>query len=155
MAILFAATVTSWSTKHPGKRMGVASQNIYMLNSNRIIELKDVGTDDSGFYFANDPDDARDSPDYITTELTPADIETFHNTDPTSKFATLDIYPGTDLTETPVSTLIEWANIAYIYQTPRDVIDAVSHMVYYRKPWDRVECIIDHILIGIAGMISA
>lgn len=155
MAILFAATVTSWSTKHPGKRMDVAFENTYMLNSNRIIELRDVGADDSGFYFANDPEDARDSPDYITTELPALAIEIYHNTNPTSKFATLDIYPGTDLTETPVSTLIEWADIAYIYQTPRDVVDAVSHMVYYRKPWDRVECIIDHILDGIAGMIAA
>ena len=155
MAILFQTVVNVWNTKHPGKRMGVASGNIFMLNTNRIIELRAKSDTTSGFYYANDPDDRRDSPDYIEVTCTTDEIEVYHNTDPTHKLVDLDIYPGTDLTETPVTTTLEWKDIAYIYQTPRDVVDVVSHMVYYRKAWERVECIIDHIPDGIDGMIAA
>lgn len=143
MASLMPAIVRVWNTKHPGKRMGVAIINYYFLNTNRIIELRDLGSNYSGFYFANDPDDARDSPDYLEVAVTTTNIELYHNATPASKFGTIPIFPSWDITETPVNTEIPWENIAYAWQTPRDFADNVMHMVYYRKPWQRVECLVD------------
>ena len=140
---LFSTRVTEWTTKKPGNRLRVAINDTFMLNTNRIIEM--VATSDltSAFWYANDPDDARDSPDHIACNCDVYAIRQYHDRVETDKFGTFSIFPGWDRTETPVDTEIEWTNICYVYQTPTDYSESTSHMVYYRKAWERVECLID------------
>lgn len=141
---LFSTTVKVWNTKKPGDRMRQAYGDVYLLNTNRIIELTEVGADDTQFWYADDPDDARDSPGFVECTSSKAYIEAIHNDEPDSKVAFLDIFPAFDRTETAVETGIEWDDIAYIWQSFRDVAYGTSHMVYYTKAWERILCIIDH-----------
>ena len=149
MALLFPTTILEWNTKHPGKRMNVARDDLYLLNTNRICEMRVSGTNDSRFLYSNDPDDRRDSPDRIKSDSSVAVITSFHDAEPFSKFGTFPIFPDMDVTETPVDTTIEFKDIAYLWQTPRDYDDEVTHMVYYPKAWERVKCIVDASLADI------
>jgi hypothetical protein len=139
---MFPTTVLIWNTKKPGKRIGVALNDMYLLNPNRIIELRVKGTG-SKFFYANDPDDPRDSPDYIECTSTVDEIRTAYDTVPLSKFVDVPIFPTTnlsdnDITGTPVSTHIAWENIAYAWATPSDAEAHICHGVYYRNDWQRV-----------------
>jgi len=145
---LFPAYISTWNTKKPGKRIGIAYGDYYLLNTNRVIELRADG-DASKFYFANDPDDARDSPDYIECDISVAIITQYADTALLSKFATLDIYPELNTDGTPVETQIEWANIAYVFATAREYEDGICHMVYYRKAWERVEVLVDTNILAV------
>ena len=146
---LFATTVTVWNTKKPGNRLRLAYCDEFILNTNRITEMQLVGTDDSQFLYSDDPDDRRDSPGFIECVTSPTAITAYHDGVAESKFADLDIYPDMDITATPVTHTIEWDDIAYIYQTYHDIGRTVSHMVYYAKAWERIECIIDHTPVGV------
>jgi len=143
MASVFVTQITTWNTKKSGKRLDVSYQDYYLLNSNRIIELRAIDDDSSKFYYANDPDDARDSPDYIECNSNTTTIEAYRNLVLPSKFITLPIFPGFDITETPIDTEIEIVDIAYAWASYKDLLDAVCHLVYYRKAWERVECLVD------------
>ena len=147
MALLLSTNVYTWSTKHPGKRIGVARNNTYLLNPNRVIDLISCSyggdTTASKFLYANDPDDRRDSPDAIIASEPVADVIANYDYDPVSKFGTLPLFPDMDTTQATVDTTIEWEKIAYVWQTPRDYDDDVSHMIYYPETWKRVKCLVD------------
>lgn len=143
MASLFLARINVWNTKKPGKRLGISYLDYYLLNSNRIIELRAIDESSSKFYYANDPNDRRDSPDYIECQVSTAVIEAFRNFNLPSKFGTIPIFPGWDITETAVNTELEWGDIAYVWATRNQLLNTVCQMVYYRKAWERVECLVD------------
>lgn len=153
MACLIPTYVYVWNTKHPGKRIGVAYLNTYLLNPNRVVDMTVCSyggdTTASKFLFANDPDDRRDSPDTIIASETNADFIAYMDYDSASKFGTLPIFPDMDITQVAVDTTIEWENVAYMWQTNRDYADDVTRMVYYPEAWKRVECIIDKPLADI------
>lgn len=155
--MLYVAEVYDWDTKHPGDRMREAFANAYLLNTNRMVNMidKTVGGDDATqMLFSNNPNDPRDSPDRLTVYGSVADIRTYHDTDYFSKFAVLNIYPTLDVTNlgTPVETLIEWENIAYVYMTNRDYLNDICHVVYYDESWKRKVVIVDHTLIGVLAI---
>ena len=147
MAMLFPAYVYDWDTKHPGKRMGVAYNDYYVFNPNRFVDIRDrayaADASASISLYANDPDDRRDCPDTLGISSAPSVIQTWCDLDPPSKFGTLPIFPDMDVTQAAVDTTIEWDNIAYLWQTPRDYADDICRMVYYPEACTRVECIID------------
>ena len=153
MASLFPVYVYEWDTKHPGKRMGVAYGDYYVVNSNRFVDIRDRAYADDATasisLFANDPDDRRNSPDTLGCSAAPSVIQGWHDIAPVSKFGTLPIFPDKDLSQAAVDTTIEWANVAYLWQTPRDYDDDVCRMVYYPEAWKRVECIIDKSLVEV------
>lgn len=148
MATLVPTQVLVWNTKKPGKRLGVAYSggvtDTYLLNSNRIIEMRPLTADTVRFFFANDPDDPRDAPDYIECTNSLATWETAHTAIvPTSKFADLPIFPGGDITVAHEHVHVEWENIAYAYATKHDHRNSRCHVVYYTKDWKRVEALLD------------
>jgi len=153
--MLFVTSVDIWTSKKPAKLLKDAWGTYFLLNTNRIIEMRVKGTDDTKFWYAQDPDDARDSPDYLECGASRAVITAWHDATADSKFVSLDIFPNMDITQTAVATTIEWADIAYIYQTYRDVLDNVAHMTYYANAFQRVECIIEHNLLGILALQNA
>ena len=143
MAFLYPSEIDYWDTKHPGRR-DQTYDGYYLLNTNRRVEMVEVG-DDVKFRFSNDPEDRRDSPDNIKIlDTNVATLRAWHDIGHISNFVTLPIYPGTDLSEHTVDTTLEWEDIAYVWQTDRDYDDGVCHMVYYPKAWERREVIVDH-----------
>lgn len=153
--MLFPSLLSTWNSKKPGDRIKDANAGLYMLNPNRIIELRvhNHGNDHSKFFYADDPDDPRDSPGYIECNTTVAAIEAYYNTaTPTSKFVTLAMFPKMDRTKTAVNTAIEWEDIAYIWQKLSDVRYNICHCVYYQNDFKRMECRLNHSLLDILVM---
>jgi hypothetical protein len=143
-----------WNTKKPGNRLRMGRYDMFLLNTNRMSDIHDMGNGDADFLYSEDPDDRRDSPGYIEADIflsTDAleDLRYFHDLVPTSKFHTFGVYPDMDITQTPVPTDIEWEDIAYVYYSRLDIENDTSHMVYYRNTWERVECIVDENIIAI------
>lgn len=146
--------VYDWDTKHPGDRMRESFADVYLLNTNRMVNIIDrtiEGNSGSQLLFSNNPNDPRDSPDRLFVNLTADELRTFRDLDEFSKFAALDIYPSLDVTNlgTAVETLIEWENIAYVYMTDRDYLNDICHVVYYDESWKRKVVIVNHTLTGV------
>lgn len=147
----------NWKSKRPEKYMidggHFAYADYFLLNTNRMSELKVINTDNTQFYFTQAINDRRCSPDVIETTCTLAEITVYHDLTPDSKFGTFPIYPTLDITrvavDTPVDTLIDWEDVAFVYQTPRDYTLGVSHMVYYKESWKRTVVIINLSLLGV------
>lgn len=145
MASLGYTMVLDWKTKHPGNRKQEALWDVFLLNTNRIIEMRaDRSFWLASFWFSNNPNDSRDSPDWLHVFWSPDVWEAWHNLDPASKFGTFPIFPDFDRTQTPIDTDIQWENVAYIYCTYQEFYHYdTCHMVYYTDSWKRVECIVD------------
>ena len=152
--MLALVQVYDWDTKHPGNRMNESYGDGFLLNTNRMVNIIDRtldGNAGSQLLFSNNPNDPRDSPDRLFVSLDASELRAYHDTDYFSKFAVLDIFPSLDVTNlgTPVETLIEWENIAYVYMTNRDYHNDICHVVYYDESWKRKVVIVNHTLTGV------
>lgn len=152
--MLALVEVYDWDTKHPGNRMNESYANAFLLNTNRMINIIDRtidGNSGSQLLFSNNPNDPRDSPDRLFVNLSASELRNYRDVDEFSKFAVLDVYPSLDVTNlgTPVETLIEWDNIAYVYMTYNDYTHDRCHVVYYDESWKRKVVIVNHTLSGV------
>ena len=140
--------VNTWHSVRPEKyKRGTGHTNYvsygdyYLLNTNRMVDIRETTGGGTVFEYNQAPDDHRCSPDTIETNSTLLQLNQDADLVPQDKFATLDIFPTLDITrvtvDTPVETQIEWDSIALAYQTPRDVDYGVIHLVYYDKSWKR------------------
>jgi hypothetical protein len=152
--MLALVQVYDWDTKHPGNRMNESYANAFLLNTNRMINIIDRtidGNSGSQLLFSNNPNDPRDSPDRLFVNLSASELRNYRDVDEFSKFAVLDVFPSLDVTNlgTPVETLIEWDNIAYVYMTYNDYTHDRCHVVYYDESWKRKVVIVNHTLLGV------
>jgi len=165
--MILLTQVNSWATKRPEKYVSVtgdhqeyalASSDYFFLNTNRISEIITKKDDTTRFYFTQDLNDRRSSPDIIETTSSLATIGLYHDAVYPSKFVTLPIFPTNDITrvliDTPVNTVVEYDDIAIVYCTPRDLILNVSHCVYYREGFERVTCILNYSFVEIQSAIA-
>lgn len=149
---LFLTAITDWTTKRPEKYKKVLFGNYVLLNTNRLCDIRETTAGGTEFLYHQAPDDHRCSPDHITCGTTLAVLRTWHDTVEASKFGTFSVFPGFDITATPVDTTIEWENVCMIYQTDRDIADGVCHLIYYLDSWKRKAVLIDedsllHVLV--------
>ena len=154
--MLFLTTVISWDSKKAGRRVDTDRVyiNAYVLNTNRISDLKvwidDDGEEYSKFLYSDDPDDARDSPANVICASTVAEIEAYHNLVYTSKFGTLPVFPDMDTTQATVDTTVEWDDIAYGYGSAGEIGVNHAKVVYYENAWKRKEVLVDQALLLLA-----
>jgi uncharacterized protein (TIGR02145 family) len=155
--MILLTQVNHWESKRPEKYVSLqgdhqiytlADGDYYFLNTNRISEIITKHDGTTRFYFTQNPNDHRCSPDIIECNTSLADIETYHNIIAPSKFVTLPIFPTNDiervLIDTPVNTMVELDDICMVYATRRDNELNVTHCVYYRESFKRVTCIINY-----------
>jgi len=146
--------VNTWHSVRPEKyKRGnghdhyVSDGDYYLLNTNRMVDIKESPTGGTIFKYNQAPDDHRCSPDTIETNSSVASLEEDANLTYQDKIVELDMYPTLDMlridTDTPVTTGIEWDDIALVWQTPRDVEYGVVHLVYYDKSWKRITVIVE------------
>lgn len=140
---LFLTSITDWTTKRPEKYKKVLYLNYILLNTNRLCDIRETTDGDTEFLYHQAPDDHRCSPDHITCGTSLVLLKEWHDYTSASKFNTFSVFPGYDITATPVDTVIEWDDIAMIYQTDRDIADGVCHMVYYENSFKRKAVMID------------
>jgi uncharacterized protein (TIGR02145 family) len=155
--MILLTQVNSWKTKRPEKYVSLAGDHqvytladgdYFFLNTNRISEMVAKNDGSTKFLFSQAPDDHRCSPDIIECNTSIADIEAAANVVYPSKFVILPIFPTNDITrvhvDTPVNTVVELEDIAYVYATRRDLVLDVTHCVYYDKSFRRIECILNY-----------
>jgi hypothetical protein len=111
---------------------------LFILNPNRISDLKVHGTG-SSFLFSDNHRDRRENNSFLISNSTVAEIEAAHNTAYHSKFVTLPFFPKNNPHRTPVNTTLDVEDIAYFddYNDP-DHPDC-CWLVYNRKAFRRVE----------------
>lgn len=145
MYILINATV--WqdrrdsSSKIPTSDRNQVGYRTFLINPNRISDLKDLSTlavAKSSFLFSENHRDRRENNSYVECLSSPAQIEAAHNTDFASNFITLPFYPKNDPNRTPVDTMLDVDDIAYFDAYNPDP-DNYCWVIYNRKAFRRVE----------------
>jgi hypothetical protein len=142
------ANVTKWvdqrdSTKRTHKRdIWALGYRQFLLNPNRIVDLKDRSTlvlPRSSFLFSDNHRDRREGTSYLEVNLSPAQIETAHNTAFHSKFITLPFYPKNNPHKVTVDVTLDVEDIAYFddYNDPDH--PNCCWVVYCRKSFKRIE----------------
>ena len=144
---LALAYIDQWKTIKPGNRKQPALWDIYLLNTNRMVDITDRGLGYAKFLFHEDPNDRRDSHGEIEAWVDMMDsvgaLRFYHDLVYGSLFHTFGIYPNMDRTATPVNTDIAWENISHVWATRRDNERGICHMVYYNNDFQRVTCLCD------------
>jgi len=121
----------------------------YLLNPNRISDLKDLSTlavAKSSFLFSDNHRDRRENNSYLEAFISPAAIRTAHDTAFHSQFVTLPICPKNDPRKTPVDTIIDVGDLAFAweYHAPPELDDEIDQydfiwVCYNKKAFKRVE----------------
>lgn len=141
--MLLLTQVTKWVTNRDGnsrvhpRDVWELGYREYLINPNRIVDLKVYGTG-SQFLFSDNHRDRRESNSYLRTNSTVAEIITAHDTAYASKFITLPFCPKNDPDRTPVNTTIDVDDIAY-FDRYNDDPDNFVWLVYNRKAFKRIE----------------
>jgi hypothetical protein len=153
MAIVLVQ-VNTWHTKRPEKyKRGnnhdhyISYGDYYLLNTNRMVDIKVSPTGGTVFKYNQAPDDSRASYDTIETNSSVADLRSMHDGTPTSKFAVLSVYNSTDfkkiVNDTPVTTEIAWDSICLVMQTVQDGALNICRLVYFDESFKRKMIFID------------
>ena len=133
-SMLFAATITKWSTvkaDHDRRVRDTTSGTAYLLNTNRVTGIRAMtDTAYSNLYYIENPFDNREHKEYMELHMTVAAISTQINTTPTYLTMTLPIYPKMDSTKSTVNTIIPINNFAWAVAVA-DSGSATDSIVYY------------------------
>jgi hypothetical protein len=109
----------------------------YLINPNRIVDLKVYGNG-SQFLFSDNHRDRRESNSFLRTNSTVAEIITAHDTEFASNFITLPFCPKNDPERTPVDTTLDVGDIAY-FDRYNDDPDNFCWVIYNAKAFKRIE----------------
>jgi hypothetical protein len=148
---LFLTQVTLWrDNRDSSNRVAAHDENqvgykLYLMNPNRISDMVDLSTlaiAKSRFLFSDNHRDRRENNSLVECLLSPAQIQTAHDTDFASKFVTLPFFPKNDPTKTPVDTTIDVEDIAYFEEYNPDP-DNYCYLIYNRKAFRRVEQLVN------------
>ena len=149
------SNVTKWVDQRDSKKrvhardLSVTGYRTFLLNPNRIVDMKDRSTlvlALSSFLFSDNHRDRREGTSYLEVNLSPAQIETAHNTAFHSKFITLPFCPKNDPHKTTVDVTLDVEDIAYF-----DAYNDPDHpnfcwVVYNRKAFKRIEQLVAYSL---------
>lgn len=142
------ANVTKWvdlrdSTKRAHKRdIAMTGYRTFLLNPNRFVDIKDRSTlvlALSSFKFSDNHRDRRENLSYVECNLSPAQLESAHNTAFHSKFITLPFCPKNDPTKTTVDVTLDVEDIAYFDAYNDPDYPNFCWVVYNRKAFKRIE----------------
>ena len=147
--------VTKWVDQRDSKKrahardIAMVGYRTFLINPNRIVDLKDRSTlalARSSFLFSDNHRDRREGNSYVEMNLSPAQIETAHNTAFFSKFITLPFCPKNDPHKTTVDVTLDVEDIAYF-----DAYNDPDHpnfcwVVYNRKAFKRIEQLVAYSL---------
>jgi len=152
----FITSVTKWvDNRDSSVRVDAHDDNQvgyhrYLLNPNRIVDMKDLSTlviPKASFLFSDNHRDRREGNSYIECLNSPAQITTAHDTDFASLFITLPFCPKNNPLKTTVDTTLDVGDIAYAYayRAPAELEakgvdeDEFCWIVYNAKAFKRIE----------------
>lgn len=137
--------ITSWqdsrdsSKRSHARDIAMTGYREFLINPNRIVNLKVRDTTKSSFLFSDNHRDRREGTSFVKSNSTVAAIETAHNTAFHSKFITLPFCPKNDPTKTTVDTTLDVDDIAYFDAYNDPDYPNFCWVVYNRKAFKRIE----------------
>lgn len=136
--MLFKETVVS------AKGLNFPTASVLVLNTNRVGLFKVRATSYSDYYYTVNPVSRRDKPGFIQATSTVAALISALDTALDSNAMELVVYPNNDVTATPVSKYIDYADFAYAYAKEDDATK--SWVVYSTKAFKEVKVLVNNSL---------
>jgi hypothetical protein len=132
--------------------------NLYILNTNRMFELREgIGGDPQMLFFDN-PADSRCGGAKMRTDVAQATVTNIINEAddaPATASVTVDVYPDNDLTATTVSRVFPKAAVAYCYPYGNVQSHAKSWMVIAEDGWNMRRVLVNHSWIPLNVLLNA
>lgn len=110
---MLAKIAISTFKKVTGMQWDITLDDEYIINPNRIKELKTVNTTGSQFKYMFDPEDDRGDYAYVISTSTVASLVSAADDEPNSSFIALNVFEDDDTTDSVVSTYFRVDDIAF------------------------------------------
>jgi hypothetical protein len=137
-------TVTKWVTQRDGKARistpEVATGRIFVLNTNRMVDIRVNGAG-SKFYFFDNHLDRREGKSYIECNSSVMSIIIAKNTEIEAGFQILPVYKYNNISKSTTDVYFMLKDIAYIDAYKPSPTHA-SWVVYLQNGFKRVECLV-------------
>lgn len=146
------SNLTKWVDQRDSKKrvhardLSVTGYRTFLINPNRIVDLKVRATTKSSFLFSDNHKDRREGTSYVESNSTVAEIEAAHNTDFHSKFITLPFCPKNNPEKTTVDTTLDVEDIAYFDDYNDPDYPGFCWVVYNKKAFKRIEQLVAYTL---------
>lgn len=164
---LFLATVWKWQDlRDSSNRISAkesATGRLFILNTNRITDIKDLSTlteSRCSFLYADNPSDRRESVSYLEVAYSQAQMETIIDSTPHSQALTLPFQPkrepwGSPVfpLRTPVDTTIGIWAVTYFTEYNPDP-DNYCWLCYYKGAFKRIEVLVNYSLDDIIDIVE-
>jgi len=144
--MLFKETIVTW------KGLGAPTATTVVLNTNRVNLFKVRASTKSDFYYSINPWDRKSKPGFIQATSSVATLTTAFDTALDSNVMELVVYPNDDITATPVSKYIDYADFAYAYAYEDDWTK--SWVVYTTKAFGQVRVLVNNSLDELVDIAS-
>jgi len=120
--MLAKVTVTRWDGKD--NIINQAIDGVFLINMNRVNGIQTRATTKSSFYFVDNLYDRRDSPKYVETDTSAANLKTAADYTWQSNFVALPIYTDNDSTAATYYRYVHVESISICYE------DKASENIY-------------------------
>jgi hypothetical protein len=142
--MFYLATITKWQSIRDCKgRVGAidrASGRQFVINPNRLTDIRDNGTG-SRFLFFDNHLDHRESPSYVEASDSVDDLKMAHDDDLSYKFITLPVHRNNNPSRATDNIQIEADMFAYADASNAD--SDKSWVTYIKEGFKRVEVLVD------------
>lgn len=142
--------ITKWQDSRDSSRrthprdIAFTGYREFLINPNRIVDLKVRDTTKSSFLFSDNHRDRREGTSFVKSNSTVAAIEAAHNTSFHSKFITLPMCPKNNPTKTAVDTTLDVDDIAYFDRYNDPDYPGFCWVIYCKKAFRRVERLVSY-----------
>jgi hypothetical protein len=147
--MLFNCLITSWTDQRDSSnRVAPLDGDFreYILNTNRISDIVDIGTlaiPKSRFFYSDNPADRREGLSIVECLLSPAQLITLMDTAPHSQAITLGIHKFNNIDKEEIDTTVGVWSIAYVDRYNPSPLTHVW-LCYYRGAFKRMEVLCGH-----------
>ena len=110
---MLAKIAISTFKKVTGMQWDITLDDEYIINPNRIKELKTVNTTGSQFKYSFDPEDDSGDYAYVISTATVASLVSAADDSPASSFVALNVFEDEDTTDSYVTTYFRLDDVAF------------------------------------------
>lgn len=164
MSYIFPALVLKWQDlRDSSNRISAresATGRVFLLNTNRITDVKDIGNNQCSFLYADNPSDRRESVSYLEVDLSVAEVEAYIDSTPHSQALTLPFVPKHEPwgsphfpLRTPVDTTIGIWSVTYFTAYNPDP-DNYCWLCYYKGAFKRIEVLVNYSIDDITDIVE-
>jgi len=146
-------TVLDWRIDG-GKRVPDAAGNWYILNTNRMYEVRLDNNDNAYMFYFDNPADSRDGGAHMKVDDNVTALRIYADTDHGSEAVTLSYFPNGDITEATEEITIAKNSIAYCYPMGFQMSNAYCYVVYVDAGWNKNRILVNHSWIPLYALLE-